>query len=190
MVKIAFRGLTESEFISLLKNINGGYSVKGGYRDIDIFRSNRKVHRGGGILSILGNIGRRALPFLTKYILPTARDIGRGVASDLIGGQNFKQSVKRRGKAGLKQLGERVLSGKGRIGHRKSLISSRRKMKVAKRGSGGKRKKTLKGTKRITKRQPKGGKRKKVKGIKKRKSTSKRRHNRKGCKSKFSDIFS
>ena len=129
MVKLALRDLSESEFLSLIRNHGGNISVRGGYRDIDIFKSHRHVKSGSGILSLLGNIGRRALPFISKYILPSVRDLGQNVTSDVIGGQNFKQSIKRRGKETLKRLGARVLSGKGR-GKRKRKQS--RKMRIKK----------------------------------------------------------
>ena len=53
MVKIGLRSLTESEFLSLLKHQNENISVKGGYRDIDIFKSQRRIRSGGSIFSFL-----------------------------------------------------------------------------------------------------------------------------------------
>ena len=186
MVKIGLRSLTESEFLSLLKHQNENISVKGGYRDIDIFKSQRRIRSGGSIFSFLGNIGRKALPFISKYILPSVKELGKGVVTDVIKGENIKHSIKKRGKQSLKRLGARVLSGKGKrtqFRNRKKLL----KMNRSKIKKGGYKKKRRLKTKFKKKRKGAGAKR----SCKSRKGRQTQRHKKtKKCKSKFNDILS
>ena len=65
MVIIAFKTLSEQEFNSISNSFSPIISGQG-QGDINIFRRYRanRLTRGRGLLSILGQIGRRALPFL------------------------------------------------------------------------------------------------------------------------------
>ena len=182
MVKVALTPLSESEFIFLLNKHNHVNYLRGGsLRDINIFRSRKRIQRGYGIFSIIANLGRRALPYLSKYVFPIAKEIGKGVITDMIDGQSLKSSFKKRGKDGLKTLGERIVSGKGK--KRKNKIKMRKKKKSrSKRGSGNKKLKIRK-----RKKQVKSGKGKKQK-VRKKKIVKKKK--RRSCHSYMTDIFS
>ena len=132
MVKVALTPLSESEFIFLLNKHNHANFLKGGsLSDIDIFRSRKKIQRGRGIFSIISNLGRRALPFLSKYVLPIAKEFGKGLISDVLGGQTIKSSFKKRGRESVKSLGQRIISGKGK----KRRMSKQKKPKIKRGGS-------------------------------------------------------
>ena len=184
MVKVALTPLSESEFISLLNKHNHVNYLRGGsLKDINIFRSRKKVQRGNGIFSIISNLGRRALPYLSKHLLPVAKDFGKAVLTDVLGGQTLKSSLKKRGKEGIQSIGERIIGGKGKKRANKSRIRKRKKMKI-KRGSG---KKKSKSNKR-KKKQVKKGKGKKQKPRKNK--IVKKKKKRRSCHSYMTDIFS
>ena len=185
MVKVALTPLSESEFISLLNKHNHVNYLRGGsLKDINIFRSRKKVQRGNGIFSIISNLGRRALPYLSKYLLPVAKDFGKAVITDVLGGQTLKSSLKKRGKEGVKSLGKQIIGGKGKKKRaNKSRIRKRKKMKI-KRGTG---KKKSKSNKR-KKKQVKKGKGKKQKPRKNK--LVKKKKKRRTCHSYMTDIFS
>ena len=184
MVKVALTPLSESEFISLLNKHNHVNYLRGGsLKDINIFRSRKKVQRGNGIFSIISNLGRRALPYVSKYLLPVAKDFGKAVITDVLGGQTLKSSLKKRGKEGIKSIGKQIIGGKGKKRANKSRIRKRKKMKI-KRGTG---KKKSKSNKR-KKKQVKKGKGKKQKPRKNK--LVKKKKKRRSCHSYMTDIFS
>ena len=183
MVKVALTPLSESEFIFLLNKHNHANYLKGGsLSDINIFRSRKKIQRGRGIFSIISNLGRRALPFLSKYILPVAKEFGKGVITDVLGGENLKSSFKKRGRQSAKSLGERIISGKGK--KRKMSKKKRQKKVKKKRGAGKKKAKTRKQVK------SGNGKRRKYKKRKLRKGKVLKKKKRRSCHSYMTDIFS
>merc|ERR1712082_464033 len=126
----------------------------GGQGKINIFRWHRPLRnmRGHGLMSILGQIGRKALPFIKEYFLPSAKELGKNVLSDVIAGKSFKSSLKTRGKESLKDVGRRIVKGtssKRRIASllkrkkRLALNRHRRKSHKGKRRKNGKKKKNL-----------------------------------------------
>ena len=113
MVLIPFIPLSQNEFETLIKNQNRLLVAGQGHSDINIFRRYRPTRRGQGVLSFLSKYGRYALPFIKKFIIPSAKDFSKNVASDMIGGSSLKSSLKNRGKQSLKDIGKRILSGAG-----------------------------------------------------------------------------
>ena len=84
--------------------------------------------RGRGFGALAQVIGRTAVPFLRKYVVPAAKRIGADmlefavpeIAEVVIGRKNFKTAAKSVGKKTLrKQLGEGYRSGVGRQGGKK-----------------------------------------------------------------------
>ena len=134
MVLIPFIPLSQNEFETLIKNQNRLLVAGQGHSDINIFRRYRPTRRGQGVLSFLSKYGRYALPFIKKFIIPSAKDFSKNVASDMIGGSSLKSSLKNRGKQSLKDIGKRILSGAGSGVRRKRKykLKSLRKLKTKK----------------------------------------------------------
>ena len=124
MVLTPFIPLTQSEFETLIKSQNRLLVSGQGHSDISIFRRYRSTRRGQGVLSFLAKYGRYALPFIKKFIIPSAKDFSKNVASDMIGGSSLKSSLKNRGKQSLKDIGKKILSGGG------SAVTRKRKYKL------------------------------------------------------------
>ena len=114
MVLIAFKTFNEQEFNSISNFFSPIISGQG-QGDINIFRRYRPntLTRGQEILSILSQIGKRSLPFLKEWILPSAREYGKNVLADVIGGKSLKSSLKSGGKKSLKNLSHRIVRGRG-----------------------------------------------------------------------------
>ena len=53
------------------------------------------------------------LPAVKNILIPTGANIASGVLKDVSKGKNIKQSLKKRTKQSLKQVGSRILHGKG-----------------------------------------------------------------------------
>ena len=130
MVLIAFKTLSEQEFNSISNSFSPIISGHG-QGDINIFRRNRHngLARGQGLLSILSQIGRKALPFLKEWVLPSAKEYGKNVLSDVVGGKTLKSSLKTRGKESLQNIGQRFMKGQG--SKRRKLSALMRKKKLA-----------------------------------------------------------
>ena len=109
----------------------GGQSLarKGGaLSDINVYRPESFYKRGGGILSILGGIGRTVLPFLRKFLLPVAGTMVSQVADDVSSGRSkLKGSLKTRGIDALKNLGSRVMAGGKKV---KAKIVKKKKKRL------------------------------------------------------------
>ena len=85
----------------------------GGMDDIRVFNSGRQYTRGGGILSFLSRIARRAAPFIMRTLMPAALSLGQNVLHDINNGkQTFKQSLKKRGVESLKGVGKQIMGGR------------------------------------------------------------------------------
>ena len=160
MVFIGFKTLSEHEFNTISKSFTPIISGQG-QGEINIFRRHRPNTRGHGLMSILGQIGRKALPFIKEFFLPSAKELGKNVLSDVIAGKSFKSSLKTRGKQSLKDVGRRIVKGSS---------SKRRLASILKR------KKRL-GINRLRRRRRKGKGRKN--GKNKKKNLSKKKKNKK-----------
>ena len=196
MVVTPFTPMKENEFLELMKLSNelGIIHGSGIKKRINIFKVYKPTQRGGSIFSILTNLGRKTLPFLRKYIFPSAQNFASNVVSDLVSGQNIKKTFKKHGKQSLQEIGKRLVSG-GRVRKHKKRV---RKLKcVRKRRGMGKYKKKC-GVKKHRKKKilkrslTKGGvrRRKRIKKIKKSKTYYKPRINKKCKKQRNHDIFS
>ena len=145
MVIIAFKTLSEQDFNALSNSFSPIISGEG-QGDINIFRRyrNNKLSRGRGLWSILSQVGRRALPFLKEWVLPSAREYGKNVFSDVMAGRALKSSLKTRGKESLKNIGSRIVTGKGSKKRRKRLsalmkrkkLSLKRRRRIIRKGKG------------------------------------------------------
>merc|ERR1712055_486234 len=86
--------------------------------------------RGHGLMSILGQIGRKALPFIKEYFLPSAKELGKNVLSDVIAGKSFKSSLKTRGKQSLKDVGQRIVKGSSSKRRMASLLKRKKRLAI------------------------------------------------------------
>ena len=131
MVIIAFKTLSEHEFNKISNSFSPIISGHG-QTDISIFRRYRpnSLSRGRGLLSILSQVGRRVLPFLKEWVLPSAREYSKNVLSDVMEGKTLKSSLKSRGKESLKnigtKLGQKIMKG-GSSRRRKTRTLIRKK---------------------------------------------------------------
>ena len=124
MVKISLRPLSEQEFVDIL---NGQYNalLKGGtLADIDVFRVSKLPMRGSGFMDIMSSIGKFFLPAVRKILAPAATNFACGLVDNISQGKNFKSSLKTRGLEGLKRIGTRILSGKGKRTSPRNLVGS------------------------------------------------------------------
>ena len=131
MVFVAFKPLSEHEFNTLSKSYTPIITGQG-QGEINIFRRYRPVRntRGHGLMSILGQIGRKALPFIKEYFLPSAKELGKNVLSDVIAGKSFKSSLKTRGKQSLKDVGQRIVKGSSSKRRMASLLKRKKRLAI------------------------------------------------------------
>ena len=132
MVFLPYLPLSQNEFESIIRQQNR--LLVSGDGHINIFRRYRPAKRGNGVFSFLSKYGRYALPFLKKFILPSAKDFSKNVVTDMIAGNSLKATLKKRGKESLKDVGNRILSGAGRKRRQKPSLKrmKRRKSKIGK----------------------------------------------------------
>jgi len=94
---------------SQIKQFRGG-----GVGDISVYKSYDHYRRGAGLLSFLGNIGKRLIPFVSKLVKPALLDFGSGVIDDMRqGNTNLRSSMKKRGVEAVKHIGARAMRGGG-----------------------------------------------------------------------------
>ena len=152
MVLIAFKTLSEQEFNSISNSFSPIISGHG-QGDINVFRRYKpnRVTRGQGLLSILSQIGKRALPFLKEWVLPSAKEYGKNVLTDVISGKTLKSSLKSRGKESLQNIGKKIMGSGSR--KRKASTLKRKKLKrlrrTTHRGKGRKNKNNRKRIKKV-----------------------------------------
>jgi len=92
----------------------------GGLDDIQTFKSPVIYQRGAGILSILGGIARKAIPFIVRNVLPPALNMGSRVLDDVSSGKKkIRESLREHGLAALSDVGNRVMRGGQRKTKRK-----------------------------------------------------------------------
>merc|ERR1712212_452721 len=93
--------------------------------DINIFRRRKRVSQGNGFLAnVLSKYGPKMFPFLKRYILPAAKQMGSDVLSDMSSGRStLKKSLKKRGLQSLGNVTRKVMTGEGR-GRRAGMKSS------------------------------------------------------------------
>lgn len=106
MMRTALITPSKDDFFVLF---DGSHFLKrgGGLSDITTFQSPIVYQKGGGLFSFLKGIGKRALPFIMKNVVPEALELGKGVFNDITSGQGqFKDSLKRRGMTALKGVAQ------------------------------------------------------------------------------------
>jgi hypothetical protein len=69
------------------------------------YQANLRRQRGSGIGGILGTIARTVMPFLAKYVFPSAKTFVRKTAGDIFSGRNVKETLKEHGIDALKDVG-------------------------------------------------------------------------------------
>ena len=131
MVFVAFKTLSEHEFNTISKSFTPIISGQG-QGEINIFRRYRPKQntRGHGLMSILGQIGRKALPFIKEFFLPSAKELGKNVLSDVIAGKSFKSSLKTRGKQSLKDVGRRIVKGSSSKRRIASILKRKKRLGI------------------------------------------------------------
>ena len=83
------------------------------------------MSQGDGFLAnVLAKVGPRIFPFLKRYILPAAKQMGSDVLSDMSSGRStLRKSLKKRGLQFLGNVTRKVMTGEGR-GRRAGVKSS------------------------------------------------------------------
>ena len=132
-MRVAFISPSIAEYKTLFLS---GVQLKqgGGLDDIRTLNYSADSHRGGGILSTLAGVARRAFPFLLKNIIaPSALTFGRNVLNDMSQAEgNIKSSLKKRGLEAVRDAGARLVKGGGKRKKRKQKQVSRRPIKKKK----------------------------------------------------------
>ena len=150
MVIIAFKTLSEQEFNSISNSFSPIISGHG-QGDINVFRRYKpKFSRDQGLLSILSQIGKRALPFLKEWVLPSAKEYGKNVLTDVISGKTLKSSLKSRGKESLQNIGKKIM-GSGSRKRRASALKRKKLKRLRRTTHKGKGRKNKNNRKRIKK---------------------------------------
>ena len=129
-MRVAFISPSIGEYKTLF--LSGVQLKRGaGLDDIQTLNYNADSHRGGGILSTLAGVARRAFPFLLKNIIaPSALTFGRNVLDDISQGDgNIKSSLKKRGLEAVRDAGARLARGGGKRKKRKQKQTSGRSVK-------------------------------------------------------------
>ena len=173
-MKIALVGLSEKDFNQILIRQNNDLLRGSGIEDINIFRSKRYL-RGSGFLDFIRGVGNFLMPIAKKYIQPSLTEFAHGMVKDISEGRNIKTSLKTRGKKGMKEIGSRILKGKGVKKANKLHKSKSRRGKLTK-----KRKKVIRGC----------GRKKSKATHRKRKLKQSNKKNKKKSKKTHFDIFS
>jgi len=108
----------------------------GGLDDIRIFLPPpvQRGRRGGGIFNVLSGLAKKAVPFLMRNVAPEAVRMGKDVLGDVLEGRNLRESLKTRGVAALKGVGQRLArGGGGRVRKRSKKKANKRKTKPKRR---------------------------------------------------------
>ena len=111
-MKVALVALSEKDFNQILIRQNNDLLRGSGIDDINIFRSKRYL-RGSGFLDFIRGVGNFLMPLAKKYIQPSLTGFAHGMVQDISEGKNIKSSLKNRSKKSMKEIGTRILKGKG-----------------------------------------------------------------------------
>ena len=123
MGRSQFKEISAHEFAQIVKNQDVYKLRGGGLEDINIFRSKRRYIQGGGLLSTFANLSKLLLPAIKRHVLPAAANFASGVVQDVSAGRNLKESIRQRGKKNLKEMGSKILSGRG-LKRKRASVSS------------------------------------------------------------------
>ena len=123
-MRVPFKPLDERDYLKSQQQ-HGNHNILtlgSGFGDITIFRDRRLRRGSNAFTNLIFKWGRKALPFLQKYILPEAKEFTKNMAGDIISGNtSAKQAFRQRGKQSLKNVGQRILRGEGRRRRRKGV---------------------------------------------------------------------
>ena len=131
MMRRSFIIPSRDEFITLFDDplvLNRG----GALSDIATFQSPVLYQKGSGLFSFLKGIGRRAIPFIIKNVVPEALDMGKGIFDDVTSGQaKLKESLKNRGIRAVRGVARRATTrgGGGRVKKKKKNPKKKRKQR-------------------------------------------------------------
>ena len=166
---------------------------------INVFSGPRYM-RGRGLGSILGGLGRVLLPLLKRggrVLLKEGLRTGTDIVGDVLDGQNFKSSLKKRGREGGERIVHRAMKrmrGEGIMAAPPGQsIKSRRSRKRKKKLDITRKRKAPKQRMMMMMKKKKKKKKKKTTGIKHRRSkvsTQKTKKRSAGKNKQFRDIFS
>lgn len=113
---------------SFLKLFDTSRVKGGGLDDIILYKARG---RGGGLLSFLGGMARKAIPFLLNTFAPGVLQYGQNVLNDVNNGIALKNSARNRGVESLKGVGQKLLSGGSRkIGLKRMKFNNKRKWNI------------------------------------------------------------
>ena len=157
-MRVPFKPLDEKDYLKSQQQ-HGNHNVLtlgSGFGDITIFRDRRLRRGSNAFTNLIFKWGKRALPFLQKYILPEAKEFTKNMAGDIMSGNtSAKQAFRQRGLKSLKNVGQRLMSGEGRRRRAKGVKRMASKRKKIGCGTRKKKGKTLK--KRTGKKKRRGG---------------------------------
>ena len=142
-MKVALVTLSEKDFNQILIRQTNELLRGSGIDDINIFRSKRYL-RGSGFLDFIRGVGNFLMPLAKKYIQPSLSGFAHGIVNDITEGKNIKSSLKNRSKKSMKEIGNRILKGRGvkkanrlhKSKSRRGKLTKRKKVKKIVRGCG------------------------------------------------------
>ena len=123
MGRSQFKEISAHEFAQIVKNQDVYKLRGGGLEDINIFRSKKRYIQGSGLFSAFANLSKLLLPAIKRHVLPAAANFASGVVQDVSAGRNLKESIRQRGKKNLKEMGSKILSGRG-LKRKRGSVSS------------------------------------------------------------------
>ncbi len=148
-MRVPFKPLDERDYLKSQQQ-HGNHNILtlgSGFGDITIFRDRRLRRGSNAFTNLIFKWGRKALPFLQKYILPEAKEFTKNMAGDIMSGNtSAKQAFRQRGLKSLKNVGQRLIRGEGRRIRGKGVkrMASKRKIGCGTKKKKGKRSKSKK----------------------------------------------
>ena len=88
-MRVSYTPPSESDFDLAFSPSSGG-----GLNSIRVYQPAFRAN-GGGILSFIGSIARRAYPLIKRFVVPELGNFAKNVGDDISSGLSFKQSVKK-----------------------------------------------------------------------------------------------
>ena len=108
VMRVAYVQPTAQQYDEIFMRSGSG----NGASDIKIYRPGLRS-RGRGLLGVISTLAKKALPFLSNYILPEAGLFLHGLMQDVSHGKGVKKSFKSQVKKTANRVITRVARGKG-----------------------------------------------------------------------------
>ena len=111
-----FQDLTITEYNNYFtKTVNSGGAISDIILYQKDFDSNNLLRRGGSFWTFLGNIAKKTLPFIHKYILPEAVNFGQNLIekTNQTNSNLTKQDLKKLSKQSLSNIAKKIAVGSG-----------------------------------------------------------------------------